>query len=808
MAVSWQESSQSRTLKPRKRLGRPVKWLAWLGAFALAGAATGVGVATAIRVPKIDRLAEFRPHLITQLQDHRGQPFASYARERRLLIREGELPRWIELAVLAAEDAEFFQHGGVDLKGVMRSAWVNVQRGRRSQGASTISMQLARQLFLTREKSWRRKIEEALLAVEIEKTLSKQQILTLYCNLMFFGQGYYGIEAASRGYFGKPARDLAPHEAALLAGLLQRPSDFNPVRHPDRALQRRNYVLRRMWEEGFLDRSEYDLALAKPLELAVAEPKPELGPYFAEEVRLHLERRYGTETLYGAGLWVRTTLDPIIQEDAEICLREGLIRLDRRRGWRGPLARSVPLDSSRRELEELAGRSPIPGEWVPGVVLTSDSESLEVSFGNSRVKLSKEAVDWTGRRPNSLLRSGDLAWFRPPFNPARGSQPWELVQEPFVEGAVVILESATGAVRAMVGGWDFHRSRFNRVTQAQRQVGSAFKPIVYAAALEHGFTAADLVFDAPALFLGADGQASYAPKNYYRRYLGAVTLRQAMEKSINVPAVKLLDLVGVQAVIDVARRFGIQSILPPYPSLALGSADLVPLELAAAYAAIANQGVWVRPYLVEEVSTPQGRTLERATIDARKALEAPVAFVLTAMLEGVVDRGTAAQLGQLPLALAGKTGTTNDYSDAWFVGFTPRLTILSWVGFDQKRSLGTKMTGAAAALPIWQMLITRGLDRGWAKAGETFLVPAGVEFHTLDYWTGLAATTNTPRTIQEAFVAGTQPRGVWEPRWETIRQLPWPQQLAFYTPHPGERLPSREAVALVTAQSEEDHPGD
>lgn len=784
------------------------RWLLSLGAIALAGALTGIGVASAIRVPRISRLSEFRPHLVTQILDRQGKPFASYARERRHLIREGELPRWVEHAVLAAEDAQFFQHGGIDLKGIVRSAWVNLQRGRPSQGASTITMQLARQLFLTREKSWRRKLEEALLAVEIEKTLSKQQILTLYCNLMFFGQGYYGVEAAARGYFGKTASQLEPHEAALLAGLLQRPSDFNPVRHPEKALQRRNYVLRRMWEEGFLNRAQYQTAVARPIELAVSVPRPELAPYFAEEVRLYLERRYGTETLYGDGLLVRTTLDPQLQKDAEESLREGLIRLDRRRGWRGPLSRSVPTNSTRRQLEELAGRNPVPDEWVPGVVLSSGPGELLVSLGDSSLALPPEAVAWTGRRPGDILRPGDLAWFRPKPDPKGSTTAWELVQEPLVEGAVVVLESATGAVRALVGGWDFQRSKFNRVTQAQRQVGSAFKPIVYAAALEHGFTAADVVFDAPALFLGADGRASYAPKNYYRRYVGIVTLRQALEKSINVPAVKLLDLVGVDAVLDVARRLGIRSQLPPYPSLALGSADLVPLELAAAYAAIANQGIWVRPYLVEEVTTPQGRALERASIDARKALEAPVAYVLTAMLEGVVDRGTAAQLANLPLALAGKTGTTNDYGDAWFVGFTPRFTILTWVGFDQKRSLGAKMTGAAAALPIWQSLITKGLEHGWAHPDETFSVPSDVEFHTVDYWTGLAATPDTPRTIREAFVASTQPRGVWQPQWETIRQLPWPQQLAFYRPHPGERLPTREAVALVMGPAEEDQPGD
>ncbi len=364
-----------------------------------------------------------------------------------------------------------------------------------------------------------------------------------------------------------------------------------------------------------------------------------------------------------------------------------------------------------------------------------------------------------------------------------------LEQEPVVEGAALVLESGTGAVRAMVGGWDFGRSKFNRANQALRQAGSSFKPFVYGAALENGFTPADTLFDAPALFPGAEGLPTYSPRNYYRRYYGVLTLRRALELSVNVTAVKLMDLVGAERTIDFARRCGITSPLPPYPSLALGAADLVPLEVAAAYASFANQGVLVKPYLVERVQTGTGSVLERHAPEATKAFEPATAFVLTSMLEGVVDRGTGARLADLPLDIAGKTGTTNDFTDAWFVGYTPRFTLLVWVGYDQKRSLGNKMTGAEAALPIWRELAESGLRDGWLHEGEHFDVPPGVEFRTVEYRTGLAATPAAERTIQEAFLAGSGPDRPYEARWARILDLPWAQQRPFYTAKDRERMP-------------------
>lgn len=765
------------------------------------GAILGVGVASAIRVPNLDAYTQLRPGLITRLLDAEGQVFATYARERRQLIEEGQLPDILQNAVLSAEDAEFFRHGGVDLLGVVRTVAGNVIHGRR-WGASTITMQLARALMGRREKTWDRKIAETLLAVDLEKTFSKQQILTMYCNLQYLGSGNYGMQSAALDYFGHGVDELALGEAATLAGILQRPSDYDPYRHPERAVARRNYVLRRMQEEGFIDAATRESASAAPLVLARRPPQKEVAPYFAEEVRQDLEREFGSDRLYEEGLHVRTTLDPAIQDAAERALREGLIELDRSRGYRGALAAGRSTLLSGEEIRGAAGRNPDPTTWFVGLTVDSSAASARLRTPDGELEVGPDAVAWTRRKAVSdVLREGDLNWFRrietPPDAAGVPGQRIELVQEPQLEAAVLVLESATGAIRGLVGGWDFERSKFDRATQARRQVGSAFKPFVFGAAFESGFSPADTLFDAPVAFAGADGLPTYSPRNYYRRYHGILTLRRALELSVNVASVKLLDLVGVDRVVDFARRCGVTSPLPPYPSLALGSADLLPLELAAAYAAIANQGVAVRPYLVEEVWRPDGGVLRRHRTEATRAMEPSVAYLLTHVLEGVIDRGTGASMASIPASLAGKTGTTNDYTDAWFVGFTPRYTLLAWVGHDQKKTIGKRMTGARAALPIWQRLVDDGLANGWIRGDEGFLRPPGVDLRPVELDSGLAAVPGAPHVIEEAFLSGTAPRPPWEPRWSTILTLPWPQQQAFYEAREGETMPTEASIAVA-----------
>jgi penicillin-binding protein 1A len=812
-------------LRPR----RIWRWI-WPLLITLAlGSAAGVVVAAAIHVPRVDALASYMPSLVTQLYDRHGKVFSSFARERRIMLKEGEIPPLLQRALLASEDSNFFQHGGIDAVGIARAELANLRAGRVVEGASTLSMQLARSLFLTRERKWRRKVEEAMLAVEIEKNFSKQQILTLYLNLVNLGHGNYGVEAASRYYFGKSAKDLTLPEAATLVGIIPLPSRYSPYREPDVVLRQRNRVLRRMLENRVIQPQQFQQAVSQPLLVNTQQPEESFAPYFGEEVRKYLEATFGATTLYEGGLQVQTTLDPRMQVAAERAIRAGLLRVDHRRGWGGPIA---VLASAGLEQQKLPSWSALParleaGRWYQGIVLSADRAAAEVKIGKGTYKVDGKGIAWTGHsHPSELLRRGMVAWFRPaaevetkegkekkgkpgaatatetpgtPETPenAGGAAPaaihLELQQEPRMEAAALVLESASGAIRAMVGGWDFARNRFNRITQARRQVGSAFKPFVYGAALEQGWTPADTLLDAPTSFVGADGKLSYHPQNYYHKHYGIVTLRRALEQSINVPTVKLLDLISGQKVVSFAHRCGIRTPLPTWPSIALGSADLVPLEMAASYAAIANQGTHIEPYMIERVGGADGQVLEQHFPTVYTSTDPAVAYVLTHMMQGVIQHGTAFAAADLPLEVAGKTGTTDDFSDAWFIGFTPRYTILTWIGYDVKRSLGAGMSGAVAALPMWKAIVEDGIKAGWIEKGATFKAPPGVVFHDVEYYTGLLPGPGSFRTVKEAFVAGTEPAREYNAQWSTITALPWYQQRPFYIPKEGEKMPQKNA---------------
>jgi penicillin-binding protein 1A len=792
---------------------RRLRWIIPVLVALALGTAVGVSVAALIHVPRVEALGTFTPSLVTQLYAADASVFASFARERRMMLKEGAIPQLLVNALLASEDANFFQHGGIDALGIARAALDDLRAGRMKEGGSTISMQLARTLFLSRERKWRRKIEEALVAVELEKNFSKQQIITLYLNLVNLGHGNYGIEAASRFYFGKPARAITLPEAATLIGIIPAPSRYSPYREPDLVLRQRNRVLRRMLGNRFIAQDAYEKAVAQPLLVVAQQPDESFAPYFGEEVRKYLEATFGATMLYEGGLQVQTSLDPRIQRAAEQAIRAGLLHVDHRRGWGGPISH---LEEAAIEQQFLPAAfvkdAPVAGRWYQGVVLAADRAGARVRIGRQTFTLDPKGIAWTGHtHPGDILHRGAVAWFRfqePETKAAKGARkaaasttsgapppPLQLVleQEPRMEAAGLVIESRTGAIRAMVGGWDFARNRFNRITQARRQVGSAFKPFVYGAALEQGWTPADTLLDAPTAFIGADGKLSYRPENYYHKHYGIVTLRRALEQSINVPAVKLLDLVGGGKVVSFAHRCGIRTPLPTWPSIALGSADLVPLELAASYAAIANQGTHIEPYMIERISSPDGQVLEQHFPTAYTSTDPAVAYVLTHMMEGVVQRGTAYALNDLPVDLAGKTGTTDDFTDAWFVGFTPRYTILTWIGYDLKRSLGQGMSGAVAALPMWRGIVEEGLKAGWIQKGESFTAPPGVEFRDVDYYTGLLAGAGSPKIVKEAFVAGTEPAREYSARWSTITTLPWYQQRPFYIPKEGEKMPQKGA---------------
>ena len=798
--------------RPR-RSRRLLRWSWPVLAALLIGAISGVAVAAAIHVPRVETLSNYVPSLVTQLYDRNGNVFTSFARERRVMLKEGEMPQVVEQALLASEDSNFFQHGGIDALGIARAALADLRYHKVKEGASTITMQLSRTLFLSRERTWRRKVEEAFVAVELEKNYSKQQILTLYLNLVNLGHGNYGVEAASRYYFGKPAAKLTLPEAALLIGIIPAPSRYSPYRTPDLMLRQRNRVLRRMLDERYINQQDYDRAVAQPILVATQQSEETVAPYFSEDVRKKLETDYGVNSLYGDGLQVQTTLDPQIQRSAESAIRAGLLKLDHRRGWRGPVAEIKEADVETQQLPTWEqGGKPVPGRWYQGLVLESGPKSASVRIAKATYTLGPEGIAWTGhKQPGDILKRGSVAWFRfelppskeetktaaakpgetpKPAAPAPAAEPrLMLEQQPRMEAAAVVLENQTGAVRALVGGWDFDRNKFNRITQARRQVGSSFKPFVYGAAIEAGWTPADTLLDAPTSFIGADGKLSYRPENYYHKHYGIVTLRRALEQSINVPAVKLFELVKGSRVVDFAHRAGIQTSLPTWPSIALGAADLVPMEVASSYATIANQGTHIEPYMIEKVTKPDGQVLFQHFPASYIAIKPSVAYVLTHMMEGVVDHGTAYDIHDLPIDIAGKTGTTNDYSDAWFVGFTPRYTILTWVGYDVKRSLGSGMSGAVAALPMWRAIAEGGLKTGWLKQGETFQVPSGVLVKDVEYYSGLLSAQGG-RTIKEAFVSGTEPNRQFSTQWSTITSLPWYQQKAFYIPKEGENMPA------------------
>jgi penicillin-binding protein 1A len=797
-------ASDSRTVQSGRPPRRLLRWIVPLIVALVIGALAGVAVAAAIHVPRVDTLVGYTPSLVTQLLARDGSVYATFARERRVMLKESEIPAIMQQAVLASEDGNFFRHGGIDAMGVLRAAVTDVKAGRVVQGASTITMQLARSLYLSRERTWRRKVEEAFVAVELEKNYSKPQILTLYLNLVNLGHGNYGVEAASRYYFGKPAARLTLPEAAMLAGIIPAPSRYSPYRTPDQVQRQRDRVLRRMLEEKFITQEQFQQAVAQPPLVTTQQPEEMFAPYFSEDVRKYLESKFGARTLYEGGLQVQTTLDVPIQRAAERAVREQLLRFDHRRGFRGPIVQIEDKDVDAQQLPTWPHGKLVPERWYQGIVLESGPATARVKIGDQVLPLDAKGIAWTNRKaPSEVLKRGMVCWFRlhtpePDKKadkagkaPAKPGEPFLLLeQEPKVEAAAVVLESQTGAVRAMVGGWDFDRNKFNRITQARRQVGSAFKVFVYGTALEQGWTPSDTLLDAPTSFLGADGRLSYHPENYYHKHYGIVTLRRALEQSINVPAVKLWDLVNGKRVIDFAQRLGIRSPLPNYPSIALGAADLTPMELAAAYATIANQGTHIEPQLIAKITGPDGRTLEQPFPASYSSTNPAVAYVLTHMMEGVIDHGTAYAINDLPLDIAGKTGTTDDFSDAWFVGFTPRYTILTWIGYDQKRSLGSGQSGAVAALPIWRKIAEDGLQNGWLQKGESFTVPPGVVLKDIEYYSGLLSGGGG-RTFKEAFVAGTEPNRQVTSQWSTITTLPWYQQRAFYIPKQGEKMPGQ-----------------
>jgi penicillin-binding protein 1A len=626
-------------------------------------------------IPEVTRLEDWKPPVVSVLYSADGTPTYQFGGEKRILVDFSHIPPAFIQAIIATEDSRFYKHFGVDPFGISRALLRDLVHLRLKEGGSTLTQQLAKLLFLKPEKTLRRKIQEAVLAMQIEKAYTKKEILVFYCNQIYLGHGRYGVETASRYFFGKPAHEMTLAESALLAGLVQRPEAYSPIRNPEMATRRRNHVLARMVEEGYITQDQAREAKAEVFHRIQPREESDLAPYFVEEVRRYLDRTYGELTLYQEGLEVFTTLDPAMQRAANEAMSKGLRAVDKRQGFRR-ITTNV-LQEAKGNLGAYKhpewDRPPEVGQLVHGVVTRVDRKSATVRVGEFEATLGPADIQWTrASSPAAILHVGDLTLFQVQEIQREGRRlKLSLDQEPLVEGSLLALDPATGEVKALVGGYDFTRSEFDRVIQSYRQPGSSFKPFVYLAALDSNYTLADTLFDEPTVFLDNKTNLEYQPENYTRKYYGAMTLRTALEESRNIVSVKLLNQVGYRKVIDLAARMGIKSHLNPYPSLALGAAEVSLWDLVSAYSVFPNQGVRVEPHLIRRVLDRGGKVREEAHPEVVEVLKPDISYLMAYALQGVTETGTGAAARILNRPIGGKTGTTDDLADAWFVGFTP-----------------------------------------------------------------------------------------------------------------------------------------
>ena len=749
------------------RVARQAGLVALFVVVALLGTLSGVLFAYADDLPEISALDTYQPNTITRLFARDGQVIDEFAIERRVVIGYDDIAPVLRQAILASEDADFEQHFGLSVSRIVITAVRDVLYQQRA-GASTITQQVARILFLSGymrggvfERSFERKIREAIVAVQLEKRYTKREILTFYANHVTMGHGAYGVEAGAQLYFAKRALDLTLEEAATIAAIVQTPARLSPFVNPDQALARRNdYVLRRMADEGFISREEAEEAAARPL---VVRGQPtrarSLAPYFGEEIRKVLEREYGADALYQAGLRVQTTLDAGLQKAASQAVDQGLRRIDKRRnGYRKPERNVVDEGHDANSFATARWAQPmVSGDVVPAVVTVVPPRgggAASIRVGPHELELPAGAFAWTRRGSAAdLFQVGDLIEVE--IRTMRDGEPETVMleQAPLLEGALVAIDNGTGEIRAMVGGFSFERSKFNRATQARRQMGSIFKPILYTTAIDRGFTPVSVFVDEPVSIEVGPDQPPYEPMNHDQKYVGPITLRRALEQSRNVPAVKAILAVGPQQVVDYTARFGMRGDFQPYLSLALGAAEATLMDATAAYSVFPNRGVRMTPFAVTSIADREGNILEQNRPQAREAIRADTAFVMTNLLRGVVQQGTGAAAASLDWPLAGKTGTVDDYTDAWFIGFDPNITVGVWVGYDEKKPIGASSngeTGASAALPIWMDFMRAHIDANGDRANPPpFDAPGNIAFVALD------------SGITEAFINGTQPQTMY-----------------------------------------------
>jgi penicillin-binding protein 1A len=765
----------------KKKILRSLLLLIGFGSALVLGGFLGLYVSVRNTLPDISALEKFEPNVLTSIYADDGTLIKTIGAERRIVVSYSQIPENLKNAILATEDPRFFKHGGVDVRGILRAFkenFRNLLRRRKLQGGSTITQQLATRLFLYRQQTIHRKLLEMVLSVRIEKGYSKEKIFEMYCNQFYLGHGVYGVEAASNLFFGKIVSELNLEEAALIAGIFRGPSVYSPYSTPELTFNRRNHVLTRMAEEGFITKAQAEAAKRRPMNvLPLGREDSEFAAYFCEEVRQYIAAAYGDEALYRGGLKVYTTLNPTYQKFAEDALVNGLRALDKRHGWRKDkknLLEDKEFKQKGQKLEEywlkswLGPRLEI-GNVLDAIVLSVAKREARVRVKNFMGKMLNDDVDWTlTKNLDSLIKPGDVIQVRVK---SKDDDKKELVvsldQEPKVEGAVLVIDPRTGQIKAMVGGYSFKRSEYNRAIQAPRQPGSAIKPFLYTAALENGFTAASRIRDEPTDFIDKWTGQPWTPKNYDRIYKGTVTLRKGIEESRNVVTAKILDRISPQTGVDYCKKFGLTTTIYPYLSLSLGTFDVKMLELVSAYTVFPNKGIRIKPYFITRIESREGSILEENRIESEEVISPQTAYLMTYLMQGVIERGTAAPMATFLLndkPLAGKTGPTDKYTDAWFIGFSPSLCAGVWVGHDHNVSLGTNEAGAVAALPVWIDFFRNVISDEKAKAKEAgierpyeeFEVPPNIVFIPIDRKTGLLVAPICKWPLMEAFLSGKE----------------------------------------------------
>jgi len=691
----------------RKVVGRVLFGLLVLVA-ALVGASAGLLLVYTIDLPQVEALEAYRPSSITEIYDDHGRVVGSLALQRRVVANYDDFPPVLREALVSIEDKDFYRHSGINFWRIIGAAYRDIESGGKVQGASTLTMQLARNLFLSPDRSFHRKVQEAMLAIQIERHFTKAQIFTLYANQIFLGHGVYGFEAASEFYFSKPTKQLTLDEAALLAGLPKGPTLYSPIVHPDKAEKRRNLVINAMLEDGKITAAQAEQARSAPVTLHLAHDPNSLAPYFVEEIRRYLEGKYGSDQVHEGGLKVYTSLDVDLQKAANQAVLDGLAAYERRHGWKGALENVV---AEGAEVETYShpdwDDEPVVGGYVHALVTAAGKGIATLKFGAFTAALGQADVAWTGHKLADILKTGDVCYVKIIALGENGAAKVSLEQDSGAQGALLAIDNTTGGIKALVGGRDFNESKFDRATQALRQVGSSFKPYVYTTVIDGGASPDDTILDEPISFETSSG--SYSPHNYDEKFEGIITLRRALAQSRNIPALKLANKVGIKTVIEYAGRFGITSKFPPYLPVALGSAEITLMEQTSAYSVFPNDGVRVTPRYITRVTDYEGRVLEEDFPEVKDVISERTARIMTSMLREVVLHGTAIAASRLPFPVGGKTGTTNDFTDAWFVGFSPTMSCGVWVGYDEKKSLGAKETGAHAALPIWMNFMTAAM---------------------------------------------------------------------------------------------------